>query len=373
MEPRTERFEGARLELARNFKGWTQSELAQRVVASPGTISLYERARIKSNPPDHLVAALAEVTGFAPGFFFIPVADPFGEHECNFRHRRSTPETVKKRARAHGTLLGMVVDQLATHLRVRFPKYNVPTIAAATPTEIEAAAEECRKFWKLGTDTPIVHIGRVLEHAGVVLFQHFSASEKVDAFSRRGQINVIFLNVRRFTASRWIFDIAHETGHLVLHSNRDTGTEQTETEADRFASAFLLPRKAFGSEFSTRALTWDHIFALKKRWRTSAAAIIRRAYDLGLIGAVTYRSLFKARSARGWIYNEPFEPEFQPPELLRSAFEVCRAEDLRSIAASVHMSINTFEEVTGWTIPLKANKRTVVLFEEFIGKKVPAR
>jgi Zn-dependent peptidase ImmA (M78 family) len=54
----------------------------------------------------------------------------------------------------------------------------------------------------------------------------------------------------------------------------------------------------------------------------SAAAIVRRAYDLGLIGAVEYRKAYKYMAWKNWpTTGEPEEPTIQEPELLGSALQ----------------------------------------------------
>src|SRR5205085_9158399 len=69
-----------------------------------------------------------------------------------------------------------------------------------------------------------------------------------------------------------------------------------------------------------RSFSWEHIFALKRRWRTSAAAIVRRGYDLELLGAVEYRKAYKYMAWKRWsLIGEPEEPSFQAPELLDTA------------------------------------------------------
>ena len=160
-----------------------------------------------------------------------------------------------------------------------------------------------------------------MERAGVILAPHVVRNSNVDAFSRNGRTTIIFLNEPIPSPSRWNFDIAHECGHLVMHSSVETGSVETEKSADRFASAFLMPRRAFAREFQMMgAFSWEYILGLKRRWQTSAQAIIRRAYDLGLLGAVGYRHAYQYMSAMGWrSKGEPAEPNFQQPELLSGA------------------------------------------------------
>ena len=236
--------------------------------------------------------------------------DVFRDEECNFRHRRSASGRLKARVRAHATLLGLTVSALRSQFR--FPKFNVPEITAWQPEEIEAASENCRHHWKLGLDAPILHVGRVLENAGVPIITNVIDAKEIDAFSRKGEVTLIFLNQFVQSTSRWTFDIAHECGHLVLHSGVPTGNKETEAAADRFASAFLLPRKAFMREFGrSNRIDWRHAFELKRRWRVSIAAIIHRAHDLGVLTDVGYRQAYKYISFKRWNLGEPQEADFK--------------------------------------------------------------
>lgn len=351
-------FIGARLELARTLRGMTLNDVANGVVLSFGAISHYETGR--KQPTPEVVAALAELLGVHPTFFYTSLTDIWQEEECSFRHRRTTPEKVKRQARAHGTLVGQIIGYLATALR--FPRYSVPHIHAATGNAIEEAAEQCRTHWRLGIDTPILHMGRVLEHAGVVIVQNFAHSEKIDAFSRRGEVAIVVLNTVKNSTSRLIFDLAHECGHLVMHPGEPTGSEQTEKAADYFAGAFLLPRKAFAREFSAQRFSWPHVFELKKRWRVSASAIIRRAYQLNLITAIGYRQANRYMSAMGWTKQEPNEPEFIGPELLPTAFHAVEeglGTSVVDVCQALHLTPDTFAELTGIAINSVERKNVI--------------
>src|SRR4051794_40293682 len=118
-----DQFSGERLQVAREFRGLTQVDLGQKVIASDTLISFCETGK-KLDPTPNLVAAFGEVLGLRPSFFYAPLPDPFRECECSFRHRRSASVRLKDQIRAHGTLLGLVVNELRGVLR--FPKLNVP-------------------------------------------------------------------------------------------------------------------------------------------------------------------------------------------------------------------------------------------------------
>jgi Zn-dependent peptidase ImmA (M78 family)/transcriptional regulator with XRE-family HTH domain len=355
-------FVGQRLQLAREFRDLTQKQLGEAVVASHALVSLCEGGK-RTDPATDLVEAFGTVLGFDADFFYQPNGEIFQEDECSFRHRRSTPERLKAKIRAHASLLGMVLQRLRTHFR--FPPLNIPRIAASTDQEIEKAAEQTRQHWGLGIDAPISDIGRVMEHAGVFLVSHLAESLQVDAFSRDGSTAIIFLNQGMQSTSRWVFDIGHECGHLVMHSGMQTRTEETETAADRFAGAFLLPRLAFARELRTSPFSWKHVFNLKKRWKASAAAIIKRAYDLRLINAVEYRQSFKYMSARGWRKGgEPNEPDFKGPELLSTALSALGTKvelTVEQLCRDLHFTPETFLTVTGVSVPLSKGKPIEVI------------
>lgn len=356
-----ETFWGQRLQLAREFRGYTQTELGEKVAASCALISLCETGK-KPEPAPDLVEACAAVLGFEPSFFYGLLEDVFREDECSFRHRRTTPERLKAKIRAHGTLIGMVVQRLASLLK--FPKLNIPKIPVSSAEDIELAAEQCRKHWQIGLDKPVLQLSRLMEHAGVVVIPHVVQTTKVDAFSRYGRTCVIFINQAIQSTSRWNFDITHECGHLVMHPGIATGSKETEAEADRFASAFLMPRNAFSREFGKVPFAWDRVFALKQRWNASAAAIIHRAYDLRLINAVTYRQAFKYMSAKGWTKGEPHEPSFQQPELLETALNTLGKKvdvTLDSLCRELRFTADTFRDVTGFAIPASKAKPTEVI------------
>jgi Zn-dependent peptidase ImmA (M78 family)/transcriptional regulator with XRE-family HTH domain len=354
-------FSGERLQLARDFRGLTQKQLGKEVAASIALISYCENGK-KLDPAPDLVDACAEVLGFRTEFFYREIEDLFLEAECSFRHRRSTPEKTKTQIRAHATLLGMVVQQLRGHFS--FPNINLPRLKASTFEEVEVAAERTRSHWGLGIDAPIWQIGRVLEHAGVIIVRHLVRSSKVDAFSRQGKTTVIFLNDEIQSASRWNFDIGHECGHLVMHGGIHTGDIETEAQADRFASAFLMPQRAFSREFRAAPLSWKHVFDLKRRWHSSAAAIVRRAYDLNLIGAAEYRRSFQYMSFKGWTKGEPNEPAFQEPELLPTALDALgKKVDLTmdELCSELNFTHKTFEDVTGVHVAVPVPKMAEVI------------
>jgi Zn-dependent peptidase ImmA (M78 family) len=360
-------FYGEKLQLAREFNQSTQVQLAKSVSASNALISQYEAGKKHAPSPD-LVQALSSVLGFSEEFFYSPITDCVRREECSFRHLRAAPEKLKNHVKARATLFGMVAHKLREHFR--FPPLNLPQRRAESREEIEAAAEATRQYWGLGLDAPLGQVGNILENAGVVIAPQTIDSRKIDAFSRRGDTTVIFLNHSGQSASRLIFDIAHECGHLVMHNRIPTGSIETENAANYYGSAFLMPRAAFSREFGSqhKTLSFKHVFDLKRHWRVSAASIIRRAHDLGLIGAVEYRRAFQYMSFKKWpSQGEPYEPPFHAPSLFINAMSRLGTEDadltINELCNSLGFSHQVFKDVTGFQVPESIAPRKLSVVE----------
>lgn len=319
------------------------------MVASAATLSKYEVGK-RATPSDDLVDALAQVLDFDRDFFFTPLFDEFADAECSFRRRAVTAERTKKRTLAQGTLFAELVRFLAN--QVSLPPYRIPLIPTTSVPDAEKAADRCRAELGLPLDAPIGNMCRVLEPAGVAVTYLDAKTEQIDAFCRRGPTSVVVLNAVKGSASRTRFDAAHELGHLVMHGDiASRSRDEVEREANSFASAFLLPRAPLARALYGRArVDWPHFMELKRTWRVSLAAIVRRAFDLGLIDAVRYRQLNVSLHARGWHRGEPDELPAERPELIPlalRAFRTVTGESAAKVCAHLHWRQPLFESLTG--------------------------
>jgi len=342
------RFTGARLRLARQRCGRSQVDLGALVNVSHAFIGYLEAGH--KSPSGLLLEALGQALEVEKGFFALPVPEEFRDEECHFRRRQSTPVGVRTQVLAHATLFGEFVECLENFLVL--PPQQVPTIRASTVEQIERAADHCRHQYGLGDDLPVTNMARVLERAGVPITRFEGLSDKVDAFSRFGQRSLVVLNDKTASRSRW--DMAHELGHLVMHAGIVGDAPDPEQQAHRFAAAFLLPRSAFVQEFQvSRYWSWEPLFRLKNRWHVSVGAILRRAFDLGLIDALRYRQAYKGLSAKGWLRNEPGEFPSDEPELVRVALAALPplGVEVRDVIRELGWQPSLFAAVTGQALP----------------------
>lgn len=347
-----QQFQGMRLRLARTFQGITLEDLGKQVSVTRQYVQRLE-VDPATIPSDDLLAALAEVLHVELEFFFEPMVREVQEEVCYFRRRKTTPMHVRRRALSYGTIFNAILSYLDHEFE--FPEINIP-LASATQTseDIERAAENCRIHWGLYLDAPIQNMIRTVECAGGVVTTFKGVSDHIDAFSYVHSRPVVVRNTAKTSTSRARFDIAHELGHLVLHQGLETDDSQLEDEANRFASAFLLPRIAFIKEFPKHhRIDWKELLKMKKRWGVSLQAIIRRAYDLGIIGAVQYRNAHVYISRNKWKTNEPGEELIpaESPEIVAAGFQLLAEKGIfpEDVASELHITVSVLEE---FEIPL---------------------
>lgn len=333
-------FQGARLRLARILSGFTLAELGEQVSVTRQYMQRLE-ADPTTLPTEDLVAAFAEILHVERSFFFEPLRGELQEEICHFRKLKTTPLHVRKRALAYGTIFNAIVSYLDA--KFELPSLNIPTANATTRSDLERVTEKCRRLWGLGLDAPIHNMVRTLERAGAVVTTFEGVSVSIDAFSYVHSRPIVVRNTAKVSNSRARFDMAHELGHLVLHQGMEADTPYLEDQANQFASAFLLPRTAFLREFPrSNRIDWSELLNMKTRWGVSIQAIIRRAYELGLIGAVQYRNAHVYISRNGWKTSEPGEESIpaEIPEIVPTAFQLLAEQGItpEEIARELHLS-----------------------------------
>lgn len=219
------------------------------------------------------------------------------------------------------------------------------------------AAELCRIEWGLGTG-PLSNVVGLLESKGVAVCRYEFAEEQIEAFSFwNGPRPFIFLSSDKNSAARARFDAAHELGHLILH--RWIGSEEiedpkvlkeVEREANRFAGAFLLPRRSFPNEVYTTRL--DAFVTLKRRWKVAIQAMVYRCKDLAIFDEDQITNLYKQISYRKWRTKEPLDDELpleQPRLLTRAADLVVKSGKKMAdqIVAEIQISSDFLAAICG--------------------------
>lgn len=316
-------FCGVNLRVARCAGAYSLDEVAERVGKTRQYIHKLETGAAR--PTEELSADLAASLDVLPEFFYGVPITPIPEDTVHFRRLASTKAGIRQVVIAKGQLTRLLVEQIEQ--RVALPTVRFETRPTLRNEDIELAAESTRRACGLQGNGPILNVARLAENAGAVVTTFPDVSREVDALCVPGRRPLIITNGETKSACRTRFDIAHEIAHLVMHEGIKTGDRLTESEANRFASALLMPRSAFIKELkltSSGQIKWAALPELKYRWRVSKAAIIMRAKHLGVIDDIKVRSAFirlkNAGEALGEVEDEMIEQE--QPELVRSALEL---------------------------------------------------
>lgn len=325
-------FDGSRLREAREARGVSATSLADLTGLTRQAISAYEVDRVA--PSAEVFDRIATQLNLPLAFFTRPPR----VHQLGTVFNRSMAATTKAaRTKTEHRFEWMhdIVRYLSDFVdfpEPNFPDFGLPEdVNQISSGEIEEAAYRLRQSWNLGDD-PVANMVSLLEHQGAILARDAFGAESLESlseFSAEFERPFVLVGTDKGTAARWRFDVAHELGHLILHSHvsnealRDPKSHKLiEGQAHLFAGAFLLPCAQFGEELLGTDI--DHFLALKPRWKVSVAAMIKRARQCDFIDADREKLLWIRLNRRGWRTSEPFDGAMQveEPRLLKSAVEL---------------------------------------------------
>jgi Zn-dependent peptidase ImmA (M78 family)/DNA-binding XRE family transcriptional regulator len=296
---------GEVLTTARRARGLTQHQLATIAGVEQATLSRYENGM--REPDEEKIRALAEALGLTPRFF---------EHagrargamavDAHMRRRQTAKPTVWKQLEAKLNLYRMHSSMMFEEISIR-AEHHIPTFDPLD-TRPADAARLVRMQWRMPIG-PVRSLTQWLESAGCLVIEQDFGTARVDGLSQwvDGQA-VIFIN-SDVPTDRKRLTLAHELGHLVLHS--EEVVENVEEQANQFAAEFLMPIEVIRPHL--RNLRVDRLIGLKREWGVSMAALVERAFHEGLLKKEQRTSFYKMFSAKGWRTREPISEEL-PPE-----------------------------------------------------------
>ena len=351
-------FIGNNLKLARILNGLTLAELADAI----GTSRQYvHQLEVSSRfPTKEQLVSLVSNLKVTEDFFYVVPNSVLDDASIHFRSKRTTKQSSKVQAKVNIALFIRLVDLLSKY--VNFPELNFPSYDDfTTSNDIERIAERTRQHWGLGFG-PIDNMTRVAECAGAITTTFKGVSAEVDALSSVIRRPVIVRNDAKDSPGRLRFDIAHEVGHIIMHQDLVTGCKQTESEANRFASAFLLPRSAFIKEFKVgNRMDWKMLSALKERWGVSKAAILYRARQLDLLTEGRYRGhIITLKKYEAKKEKDDYLIPFERAELIPDAIDkyiTAYGKSLEDLLGELHVDIDLLKNILDFDVEkFRANK-----------------
>ena len=296
-----------RLKLARKRSGLSLRALSSAMggIVSAQAIGKYERAEMM--PSSTVAIALADALEVSLSYLLSPTTVSLESVE--FRKLAST------RARERAAVEGEVLDRVDRYLQVE-EILGIDTTRREGPhggpyrvdsvEDAERAATAVRAQWNLGGG-PIPDMTDLLEERGIKVFK-WSLPESVDGLSchvrRVGgpDVPVVVCSTDK-SIERQRFTIAHELGHVVLDIPSDVRGEKA---CHRFAGAFLAPGAELMREVGRRRVNFGfaELIEIKHMFGISAAALVMRMRDLGIITEATLRDIFGGIGS-SWRTDEP--------------------------------------------------------------------
>lgn len=301
---------GQRLKLARKKAGLSLRGLAECVdpPVTAQAIGKYEAGRMM--PSSSVLMGLGRALDVSLDFLMGGQVEALEAME--FRKHSST--SAQDRARAEALVIERLEDYLAVEdvLELELPADPFTELRrdeVGSWEEIEEAAGDLRRAWNLGLD-PIPSVTSLLEEKGIKVIEA-DLPERFDGLAcgvQRGgdrpPIEVVVVS-SRVGVERKRFSLAHELAHRVIGSV--AGAEiKPEKAMHRFAAAFLIPREHLEAEVGgeRHGTTYHEVIRLKRVYGVSAAAMLVRLRDVGLLPESVVAYAFRSY-ARAWRREEP--------------------------------------------------------------------
>lgn len=341
MELNKKKVVGARIKQARISRGYSMTQLADYIGVSRQAISQYELGL--TEPLPEKLRAIAKLLYYPIDFFMDPINEVKENKSAVFyRSKKTTRKKDKLEAEEKLNIYKRINDYLKNFVdypNENIPKYNYEGINDFYPDlkDAENAAKKLRDFWKLGNG-PIINLTQVLQKNGILVTQteKNGSNGKLDGFSCWIDNNpYIFLGTEAKTGVRVRFSLAHELGHLMMHSpnisvdfleelgaKQNKFSEKLEIEANAFAGAFLLPEETFSKDIFSTSL--EHFINLKKKWKVSIQVMIYRCENLSLLNSNQINYLKRQLTDKRYWRFEPYDGDIliEKPFVDRQAIDL---------------------------------------------------
>ncbi len=348
----------AKIREARIARGLSLKELSEKVGVTSQAISQYELGT--SIPSAVIFLNLVNELEFPSTFFYQETAvnNIISNSATYFRSNKNISKKVKDALKIRIQWLDNINEYMLKY--VNLPIADLPNFDDLLDDEefnriaIEEIALRLREYWKLG-ESPITNMVNLLQKKGFVISKIKFNNKKIDAFSQwyNGKPYIVLGNDKG-SAVRSRFDLGHELGHLIMHKNinqEDLSNkivlDRIEKEADMFAAAFLLPLTSFNKEVISSSI--NHFTILKKRWKVSIAAMIRRCQDGEILTDNQIRYLKSQMIKEGYYKKEPLDDEIEGemPYLFKQVFNLLLDNNLLNKSEILdQISLNSDEAET---------------------------
>lgn len=328
-----------RIKAARQGAGYSLRELADKAGVSHTAISKYERGL--DVPSSAVLVRLAQAVDLKPEYFLRTPQIEMGE--LCFRKRANLLKKDEKRIYA---LIHDWAERYTTVEALAFGESEndrgklSEKKTATSLGDIENIAHEVREEWDLGLD-PIESVVEVIEDEGIKVGL-FDVSDRFDACTFLVNGRPAIAVRKQISGDRRNFSLVHELAHLLLVAeNMDE-----EKAMHRFAGAFIVPREKVYEELGRkrRAIGYEELLLLKRKYKMSMSAWLYRARDLEIITANYYQNCMRMFSREGWKKNEPGQlPTEEPTRMKQLIYHLLAEQQISESRAAELMGVSLEE------------------------------
>ena len=348
--------------IAREYRSESQSSLSKKIGLSQANLSKIENGLI--SPDEKTINLFSKALNFPESFFSQTgsiIGHPMSTHSAMYRKTTSVGVKPLNKLTADINIklrsLKVFLNSIDLDATLKLPQYDIEEYER----DAESIAKKVRETWLLPKGS-IPNLTGLVEQTGTVIFLCDFSYINIDGVSIKvnGLPPCIFLNKER-PADRIRFSLAHELGHIVMHSQ---SSDTMEEEANLFASELLMPRNDIYREFSGK-LTLADLARLKRVWRVSMQALLFRAKYIGAISENQASYLWRQISAKGYRKQEPESTNipYEKPRTIQDILNAHKNElnySILELAQATHLHKEDFDSIYVESIEPKVKLRLVV-------------
>lgn len=300
---------GQRLKLARKRAGLSMQALADRMTPSISAQAISKYEADKMMPSSSVLLGLGKALGVSLDFLMGGQVQELQSVEW----RKNSTATAQDRSMAEALVIEKLEDYFAIESILEledeldaFDGLRVDYVA--DEDAIERKAQEVRDAWLLGNDA-IPSMTAILEDKGIKVIEA-DLPERINGLACHVNLQAdvsseVIVVSRHTNVERKRFNLAHELAHRVIIETGNPALKK-EPAMNRFAGAFLIPRDHLMEEAGGQrhGMAWIEIMRLKKTYGVSAAAMLVRLGQVGILPKNSVEYAFKT-FAQSWRRQEP--------------------------------------------------------------------
>jgi len=333
--------------LAREARGYSQADLAEVSGVSRPSITRFEQNDLQLS--EGFIKSVTAPLKFADALYQL---DTEALPPAIYRKRDNVPAKLLTKVDALINIYGFGIGRLLK--ATQFDKLIVPSFPTSPTEGAERAAMLTRRVWNIEHGV-ITNLTAVMEANGFITMPVDFETDRIDSRSILidDKYPVIFYN-KKLLGDRLRFTLAHELGHIIMHTRNPLARFDDSHEANVFAAEFLMPKKEIMKDLD-HDLDMDKLALLKSKWLVSMHALLYRAEDLQVITENQKRYIINRFNQLKIRRREPKELDVavERGQLLRDLITKYRSKqkmNVKQIAEFFYMKeeefLNVFNETS---------------------------